>query len=143
MKELLSTKEVSKLLGINEKMVYALISEKGLPATKITGKWLFPKHLIEQWVENSTLNYPKSSDALPAYQGLLILTGSNDILPDKTISLFNNVYPVPAFGLSTARWEPERDSSLIGSLQKQVLRVKKYKAISLKSESTRMSVSKF
>jgi excisionase family DNA binding protein len=100
MKELLSTKEVSKLLGINEKMVYALISEKGLPATKITGKWLFPKHLVEQWVENNTLNYPKSSDALPAYQGLLILTGSNDLLLDKTISLFNKTYPdhIAVFG---------------------------------------------
>ncbi|MGB5157794.1 helix-turn-helix domain-containing protein [Desulfobacterium sp. N47] len=46
MKELISTKEVAKFLGINEKMVYALISEKGLPATKITGKWLFPGILL-------------------------------------------------------------------------------------------------
>ncbi len=40
---LLTTKEIAKLLGVNEKMVYSLISEKGLPATKITGKWLFPE----------------------------------------------------------------------------------------------------
>ena len=42
MAKLLSTREVSKFLNVNEKMVYTLVSDKGLPATKITGKWLFP-----------------------------------------------------------------------------------------------------
>ena len=37
MSRLLSTKEISQFLNVNEKMVYTLISEKGLPATKITG----------------------------------------------------------------------------------------------------------
>ena len=50
MHKLLSTKEVAELLNVNEKMVYSLVSDKGLPATKITGKWLFPRHLVEQWV---------------------------------------------------------------------------------------------
>ena len=85
MSELLTTKEVSQFLNINEKMVYHLISEKGLPATKITGKWLFPKHLVEQWVETSTINYPESSSHPSNYQGLLIITGSNDLLLDKAI----------------------------------------------------------
>ena len=58
--KLLSTKEVAKFLGINEKMVYSLVSEKGLPATKVTGKWLFPQHLVEQWIEARTINYPES-----------------------------------------------------------------------------------
>lgn len=100
MKELFSTKEVAKFLDINEKMVYSLISEKGLPATKITGKWLFPRHLVEQWVENHTINYPEPSTQLPPYHGLLILAGSNDPLLDKSISLFNRLYPehVAVFG---------------------------------------------
>jgi len=100
MQELLSTKETAKFLDINEKMVYSLISEKGLPATKITGKWLFPKHLVEQWVENHTINYPEPSNTLPPYHGLLIITGSNDPLLDKAISLFNALYTehVAVFG---------------------------------------------
>jgi excisionase family DNA binding protein len=100
MNPLLSTKEVSRLLNVNEKMVYTLVSEKGLPATKITGKWLFPRHLVEQWVETNTVNYPEGATHLPPYQGLLIITGSNDPLLDKTISLFNSVYPghVAVFG---------------------------------------------
>jgi len=100
MKNLLSTKDVAELLGINEKMVYTLVSEKGLPASKVTGKWLFPKHLVDQWIENSTLNFPNSDKKLPPYQGILIITGSNDLLLDKTMALFNTLYPehVAVFG---------------------------------------------
>ena len=99
-KDLLNTREVAKLLNINEKMVYSMISDKGLPGTKVTGKWLFPRHLVEQWLENQTVNYPKIGDPLPPYHGLLIISGSNDILLDRTISLFNRMYPehVAVFG---------------------------------------------
>lgn len=93
MKELITTKKVAELLGINEKMVYALITEKGLPATKVTGKWLFPRHLVEQWIENNTQNYPQPRQTLPPYHGLLIIAGSNDLLLDKAVSLFNAQYP--------------------------------------------------
>jgi putative molybdopterin biosynthesis protein len=88
-KTMLNTKQVAEFLDINEKMVYSLINEKGLPATKVTGKWLFPKHLVEQWLEYHTINYPRSRNPLPPYHGLLIISGSNDILLDKTISLYN------------------------------------------------------
>ena len=89
MENLLSTKEVSKLLNVNEKMVYTLVSEKGLPATKITGKWLFPRHLVEQWIETNTINYPERTASFPTNEKLLIITGSNDLLLERAISLFN------------------------------------------------------
>ena len=92
MKRLLSTKEAAQFLGVNEKMVYTLVSEKGLPATKITGKWLFPIHLLEQWVETHTINYPEARGKLPPYEGLLVIAGSNDLLLDKAIQLFNTRY---------------------------------------------------
>ncbi len=100
MKKLFSTKEAAAFLNVNEKMVYSLVSEKGLPATKITGKWLFPKHLVEQWVEANTINYPDNGVPLPPYDGLLIITGSNDPLLDRAISLFNSHHPdqVAVFG---------------------------------------------
>jgi putative molybdopterin biosynthesis protein len=92
-KNLLSTKEVAQLLDVNEKMVYSLIAEKGLPATKITGKWLFPKHLVEQWIENTTQNFPSPSSPLPPYHGLLIVAGSDDPLLERTLNLFNKTFP--------------------------------------------------
>jgi len=100
MDELFSTKEVARFLNINEKMVYALVSEKGLPATKVTGKWLFPRHLVQQWIEANTINYPETATQLPALEGLLIVAGSNDLLLDRTLSLYNrlNSSRVAVFG---------------------------------------------
>ncbi len=100
MKRLLSTKEVAQFIDVNEKMVYTLVAEKGLPATKITGKWLFPRHLVEQWIETNPTNYPEAATRLPPYQGLLIITGSNDPLLDMTIFLFNTLHSnhVAVFG---------------------------------------------
>jgi excisionase family DNA binding protein len=97
---LFSTKEVAKFLHVNEKMVYTLIAEKNLPATKITGKWMFPQHLVEQWLDLNTINYPQSAPKNSDYQSLLIITGSNDLLLNGTVSLFNNLYPdqVAVFG---------------------------------------------
>ena len=92
MKNLLTTKEVAQFLEVNEKMIYTLVAEKGLPATKVTGKWLFPRHLVEQWIEMHTSNYPQQGAHLPPYEGILIITGSNDPLLDRSISLFNSVY---------------------------------------------------
>lgn len=95
MKKLLSTKEVAEFLNVNEKMVYTLIAEKGLPASKVTGKWLFPRHLVEQWIETQTINYPETGNLLPRRQGILILAGSNDPLLDRALSLFNSHFEVP------------------------------------------------
>lgn len=89
MKLFLTTKEVAQFLNINEKMVYSLVSEKGLPASKVTGKWLFPRHLVEQWIETNTLNYPKTADSLAVSPAVLIIAGSNDLLLDKVLTLYN------------------------------------------------------
>ncbi|MFH2058785.1 MAG: helix-turn-helix transcriptional regulator [Pseudomonadota bacterium] len=88
MGEMLSTKEVAKFLNVNEKIVYSLIAQKGLPASKVTGKWLFPKALVLQWIETGTQNFPQPA-ALPPYHGLVLIAGSNDLLLDKMISTFN------------------------------------------------------
>jgi excisionase family DNA binding protein len=95
MNPLLSTKEVARLLNVNEKMVYTLVAEKGLPASKVTGKWLFPRHLVEQWVETQTINYPDTGKLQPFQQGILVLAGSNDPLLDRAISLFNSQFQAP------------------------------------------------
>jgi molybdate-binding protein len=64
-----------------------------LPATKITGKWLFPKNLVEQWVESRTINIPQKTCSVLAVPNLLLLAGSNDVLLDKALSLFHRKNP--------------------------------------------------
>ena len=100
MTQFLSTKEVARFLNINDKMVYGLVAEKGLPASKITGKWLFPKNLVEQWVEINTINYPNTAESPSVSQAVLIITGSNDLLLDKAMTLYNTCFPgnIAVFG---------------------------------------------
>jgi putative molybdopterin biosynthesis protein len=68
----MSVKQVAEYLHLNEKKIYALVSEGQIPATKVTGKWMFPKELIDHWMKSS------------AHGGLLndrlIIAGSDDPL---------------------------------------------------------------
>ena len=91
-KAFLSTREVARFLDVNEKMVYTLVSDKGLPATKVTGKWIFPRRLVEQWLENHIVNHPGRAVG-GRHPGTLVLIGSNDILLDRTLALFNRLNP--------------------------------------------------
>jgi len=88
MTELLTTKGVAELLNVNEKRIYTLVAQKGLPATKVTGKWLFPKHLVEQWIDTNTLNYPETATA-SEHKDVLLIGGSNDPLLGKAITRHN------------------------------------------------------
>jgi excisionase family DNA binding protein len=51
--ELMSVRDVAGYLGINEKKVYFLAKAGKIPCTRVTGKWTFPKKLIDQWIEQS------------------------------------------------------------------------------------------
>jgi excisionase family DNA binding protein len=95
----MNTRELAKYLGINEKKIYSLISEKGLPATRVTGKWLFQLHLVDRWVERHTDNYPPAEATPETYRNLLIITGSNDLLLDQLLELFARQHqlPMPVF----------------------------------------------
>lgn len=86
----ISTRDVAELLKVNEKMVYTLVSEKGLPATKVTGKWLFPRRMVEEWLELNIENAPIRAAALSSDSGRLLLAGSDDPFFQKTLSLYHS-----------------------------------------------------
>jgi excisionase family DNA binding protein len=88
----LDTKELATYLGINDKQVYTLIHDRGLPATKITGKWLFPRHLVDRWVEAHVTSVPPPLPFLEGAKGLLLIAGSDDPLLDRLISLYRKRY---------------------------------------------------
>jgi excisionase family DNA binding protein len=50
----MSVKQVASYLNLNEKKIYALVSDHRIPATKITGKWMFPRELIDKWMLDSS-----------------------------------------------------------------------------------------
>jgi putative molybdopterin biosynthesis protein len=49
-RELMTTREVADYLRVKERTVYDLVRERRIPCIRVTGKWLFPKALIELWV---------------------------------------------------------------------------------------------
>jgi putative molybdopterin biosynthesis protein len=52
--ELMTTGEVARYLRLKERKVYDLVQRGRIPCSRITGKLLFPKHLIDLWVARNT-----------------------------------------------------------------------------------------
>ena len=76
----MSVRQVAAYLQLNEKKIYALVNEGKIPATKVTGKWMFPRELIDRWMMDS------------AHGGLLadrlVVAGSDDPLLYRVVTAF-------------------------------------------------------
>jgi excisionase family DNA binding protein len=75
--EFMNTREVARYLGINDKKVYFLAKAGKIPCTRVTGKWTFPKKLIDRWIEESAsgLIEPKAKSEERTF---LLAAGSDD-----------------------------------------------------------------
>jgi putative molybdopterin biosynthesis protein len=93
MKELLSTKEVAEYPSINEKQVYRLIKERKIPATKVTGKWLFPKGLVDECVRNGAGECVTVSPKKGYSENQVVIAGSNDLALELLIKSTNLQHP--------------------------------------------------
>ena len=76
--ELLSAKELSKYLKINEKKIYKLAQDGAIPHVKIGGKIAFAKELIDKWILENTEREKR-----------ILIAGSDDPLLRRVIDLFN------------------------------------------------------
>ena len=78
----MTVRQVARYLQINEKKIYALVNAGEIPASKATGKWLFPRDLVDQWLLESS------------HGGLLadrmLIAGSDDPLVYRAIMLLAN-----------------------------------------------------
>jgi excisionase family DNA binding protein len=50
MQEFMNTAEVADYLRIKERTVYELVRTRRIPCSRVTGRWLFPKRMIDLWV---------------------------------------------------------------------------------------------
>jgi putative molybdopterin biosynthesis protein len=93
-KEIMNTKEVASYLEIHEKQVYALIKEGKIPCTKATGKWIFPKHIIDSWIEdNVRAGMNQAKEKASRMPGALLAAGSNDPVLDLLLSSLKLSHP--------------------------------------------------
>jgi len=92
--EMMNTKEVAKYLGIHEKQVYALIKSKKIPSTRVTGKWVFPRKLIDEWIEsNAKTGLGQARQKSKRIEGGLLASGSNDPVLDMLQTFMKKSYP--------------------------------------------------
>ena len=91
---MLSTKEVATYLGINDKQVYALIKAGRIPGTRVTGKWVFPKKLIDEWIEeNARGGLKQAREKSRTVEGALLASGSNDPILDFLLTAMQQEHP--------------------------------------------------
>jgi len=72
---LMTTAEVAEYLRVKERTIYEMVARQTIPFSRATGKLLFPRRLIDAWLESQTeLPGPGIAPAPPIY------AGSNDPL---------------------------------------------------------------
>lgn len=76
--QLLTTTEAADYLRLKERKLYELVAEGAVPCTKVTGRWLFPKAELDQWLSSSLVR----PDGVAAANPPPIVGGSHDPLLD-------------------------------------------------------------
>ena len=74
--EFLTTSEAAEYLRLGERKLYELVTEGAIPCSKVTGKWLFPRHELDLWVLSGLARPPGMIVAEPPP----IVGGSQDDL---------------------------------------------------------------
>jgi excisionase family DNA binding protein len=75
---LLTTREVADYLRVKERRIYELVRQGTIPCTRVTGKWLFPKTQIDQWLAENAAG--EQAAAPPP-----VIAGSHDPLLDWAV----------------------------------------------------------
>ncbi|MGR8940823.1 MAG: substrate-binding domain-containing protein [Gammaproteobacteria bacterium] len=74
---MMTVHEVADYLRVKERKIYDLITQKQIPCTRVTGKWLFSRHLIDLWLMR---NSESSVQELRFLSVPEIVVGSHDPL---------------------------------------------------------------
>jgi putative molybdopterin biosynthesis protein len=75
-RQLMSTKEVADYLRLKERKIYDMVAQDEIPHSRVSGKLLFPRTLVDEWVRQSTAGAAmKAMRNAPA-----VIAGSSDPL---------------------------------------------------------------
>ena len=82
MNPFLTTREVADLLRVKERKIYELVAEQAIPVSRVTGKMLFPRDLVEAWVRRRVELAGGAAELAPPPA---VLAGSHDPLLEWAI----------------------------------------------------------
>ncbi|MCW5730866.1 MAG: helix-turn-helix transcriptional regulator [Alphaproteobacteria bacterium] len=71
----LTTAEVAAYLRLKERTIYDLVARRAIPCSRVTGKLIFPRRMIDRWVEDNI-----DMAEIPAAPAPPIVAGSSDPL---------------------------------------------------------------
>jgi putative molybdopterin biosynthesis protein len=94
--DMMTTGEVAEYLGIHEKQVYRLLRQGRLPGTRVTGRWVFSRRLIREWIEacsREKVQPRRGASRDEAEPHHLIISGSDDLLLQILLREFNRRHP--------------------------------------------------
>jgi len=74
---MMTTREVAAYLRIKERKVYDLVRARRIPCSRVTGKWLFPRRLVDLWVAEGVAGAVRDAPPPPP-----VVAGSHDPLLD-------------------------------------------------------------
>jgi len=77
----MNTRQVAEYLGLKERKIYDLVAREEIPCTRVTGKWLFHRELIDGWL----MEHARGPGHLPVTKPPAIITGSHDPLLDWAV----------------------------------------------------------
>jgi excisionase family DNA binding protein len=83
----MNTREVARYLGINQKKVYFLARGGKIPCTRVTGKWVFPRKLIDEWIEVNAAG-AVAREAKTDERAFLLAAGSDD----PSLAILHDLY---------------------------------------------------
>ena len=77
-RDFMTTREVADYLRLKERRVYELVRRQEIPCTRVTGKWLFPRALVDLWLAE----HAGGAARVPAPP---VIAGSHDPLLDWAV----------------------------------------------------------
>lgn len=95
--DLLTSREVASYLGVHEKHVYRLLRQGRLPGTRVTGRWVFSRRLVREWIEARSRETVRGRTAAgtdeqsPPHH--VVIVGSDDLLLQILQREFNRRHP--------------------------------------------------
>jgi len=78
--EMMDTHEVALYLRVKERKIYDLLKDGRIPCTRVTGKWLFPRALIDNWLQRNTEAAAVTDCSPTAGLPPMVVAGSHDPL---------------------------------------------------------------
>ncbi|HLO75412.1 MAG TPA: helix-turn-helix transcriptional regulator [Magnetospirillum sp.] len=78
--DMMDTHQVARYLRVKERKIYDLLKDKRIPCVRVTGKWLFPKAEIDQWLKRNSDSTARRPERPP-----LVVAGSHDPLLEWAI----------------------------------------------------------